>query len=358
MSPVIDTHTHFLPRPFLEEAKADPDGYQIDVVEKEDGYYLEPRFWSLARFIEYGPFRPEHYDWGTRIEHMDASGVDVQVLSCVQSLNYSWAPLDLALEVARIANDEMAKAIEQNPGRFQGIASVPTQDPVAAASELSRAVGELGLTGVQLLSNIDGRNPEDSGLDPLFAYAEAKRIPVFVHPYGDLNPDRLGRNFLVNLIGWPSEQALAMAGLIFDGVLDRFPRLRFHLGHGGGTFLFTLGRLRRGLKAIEGLHGLLQRDFDEYLDNVYVDALLHDERAIEYVIDVLGPDHVFFGTDWPFWMQDPLMLERIRAMPIDASTRERILGGNAELFYIRNSRRWAPGTVGARPERHVGRGEI
>lgn len=332
--PVIDTHTHFIPETFLRKAQADPDRYQVDVSERSDGYYLKTRFWSLSRFIEYGPFQREHYDWDTRVAAMDQVGIHSQVVSTVQSLNYAWAPAELALEVAQMANDEMARAAELHPGRFQGIASVPMQDAAIAVEEMRRASGELGLRGVQLLSNVDGTNLDDAGLEPLFAFLDEKALPIFIHPYGDLNAERFRKNFLVNIVGWPTELALAISGLLLDGLLDRHPGIRFHLGHGGGTFLFVLGRMRRALKAVEDLHGVLERDLDDYLSNIYVDTLLHDSGAIRYALEVLGPERVILGTDWPFWMQDPQMLERMRSIEgVDETTLERVLSVNALELY-------------------------
>ncbi len=334
MQEVIDTHTHFIPQTFLQKAQADPDRYQVDVTERSDGYYLKTRFWSLSRFIEYGPFRKEHYDWDARVGYMDQAGISCQVVSCVQSLNYAWAPPELAREVAQMANDEMARAAALYPGRFQGIASVPMQDAASAVEELKRATTELGLRGVQLLSNVNGTNLDDAGLEPLFDFVDENALPIFIHPYGDLNPERLRKKFLVNIVGWPTEQALAISGLILDGVLDRHPGIRFHLGHGGGTFLLVLGRMHRALSAVEDLHGVLERDVNDYLSHIYVDTLLHDSRAILYALDVLGPNHVIFGTDWPFWMQDPKMLDRMNSIEgIERGTLDRVLSGNAMKLY-------------------------
>jgi aminocarboxymuconate-semialdehyde decarboxylase len=334
MQEVIDTHTHFLPETFLRKAQADPDRYHVDVTERSDGYYLKTRFWSLSRFMEYGPFRKEHYDWDARVAYMDQAGISCQVVSTVQSLNYAWAPTELALEVAQIANDEMARAAALYPGRFQGIASVPMQDAATAVEEMKRATNELGLRGVQLLSNVNGTNLDDAELEPLFDYLDENALPIFIHPYGDLNPERFRKKFLVNIVGWPTELALAISGLILDGLLDRHPRIRFHLGHGGGTFLFVIGRMRRALNAVEDLHGVLEHDVEDYLSHIYVDTLLHDSRAIRYALEVLGPNRVILGTDWPFWMQDPKMLERMNSIEgVEKSTLDRVLNWNAVELY-------------------------
>lgn len=329
---IVDTHTHFMPFQFLERAGRDPDKYFVDVRKAEDGYYLKTRFWSLSKFMEYGPFQEMHYDWDTRVAYMDEYGITTQVLTTVQSLNYFWAEQELAAEVAALANDAMAEAIDAYPGRFSGLASVPIQHVDAAIGELQRAVKDLGLRGVQLLSNVNGESLDEERFRPFFQEVERLDVPVFIHPYGTLNEERLSRNFLVNVVGWPSEQAVAMGGLILSGVLDEFPGLRFHLAHGGGTFLFVVGRIAKGVQVMDDLQ--LQRDVREYLNQIWVDTILHDDAAIRYAIETVGPDHVMFGTDWPFWMQDLKMIERLQAIDgVDDETRKRIFGTNAQALY-------------------------
>lgn len=267
---------------------------------------------------------------------MDTQGIRSAVVSANQALNYGWAPLDVAIEVAQLINDDLAEGSRRYPERILGIASVPLQDPDAALTEATRAVEELGLRGIQVLSSIEGVNLVDAGLDSVFESAARHRVPLFVHPYGALNHERMTRHFLVNVVGFPSEQAMAAAGLVFEGVLDRYPDLRVLLGHGGGVFPYILGRIERGMRAFPDLMRA-SRPLRSYLSQIYVDTLIHDDRALAYLIETVGIEHVVLGTDWPYWMQDPDILPRVDRVLAAAGLEAAILSGNAERLFAKPS---------------------
>jgi aminocarboxymuconate-semialdehyde decarboxylase len=336
---IIDVHTHHMPRSFLERALSDPARFQANVTKHGDeNYQMRPDFWSTATFAESYHFEPIHYDWALRVASMDQMGIDKQIVSIGQSLNYSWAEVDVALEVARLGNDELAAGMKEFPERLFGIAAIPLQDPVAAGEELTRAVKDLGLKGVQLLSNIEGRNLDEAGLDLLYGHIEDLGVPIFIHPYGALNHQRMTPHFLANVVGFPAEQAMAGASLIFGGVLDRYPGLRIFLGHGGGAFPYLLGRIERGTVAMPALMNC-KEPVRDYLDSFFVDTLIHDDEAMTYILKTLGADHVMLGTDWPYWMQDPHAIERVErvtsALGLDAAA---VFGNNAvRLFDLADS---------------------
>lgn len=308
---IVDTHTHHMPKVFLDRAIAEPDRYHAHVVDKGGGVYeMRPEFWTSARFTSVYRFEPLFYDWGARVRHMDEQGIDAAVVSIGQATNYAWAPPDLAREVARFSNDDLARGSEEFPGRIYGLAQVPLQDPAGAVIEVTRAVEELGLKGVQLLSSIEGRNLDQVGFDPLFERIEELGIPIFLHPYGVLNDERMSPYYLANVVGFPAEQAMAAASLIFGGVFDRYPGLRVLLAHGGGAFPYVLGRIERGKEVLPDQMAT-DRPVRDYLDRFYVDTLIHDDAALGYLLDAVGPDRVVLGTDWPYWMMDPDMFARL-----------------------------------------------
>jgi aminocarboxymuconate-semialdehyde decarboxylase len=263
---------------------------------------------------------------------MDSQGIRSAIVSANQALNYAWAPLDVAIEVVQMINDDLAEGSSRYPDRITGIASVPLQDAHAAVIEATRAIEELGLRGIQVLSSIEGINLVDSGLESLFEYVARHQVPLFVHPYGALNHDRMTRHFLVNVIGFPSEQAMAAAGLVFEGVLDRHPDLRVFLGHGGGVFPYVLGRIERGMKAFPELMRA-DRPLRSYLDHFYFDTLVHDDRALAYLIETVGIERVVLGTDWPYWMQDPDVLSRVDRVLTAAGLDSGVLGDNADRLF-------------------------
>ncbi|MGH8872644.1 MAG: amidohydrolase family protein [Acidimicrobiia bacterium] len=329
----IDTHTHHMPRPYITQVMEDPDRFKAVVQEEsKDVFDLRPSFWSSARFASSYRLDPTYYDWAARIAHMDAQGIRLSVVSANQALNYGWAPLDVAIEVARIINDDLAEGSRRYPNRIVGVASVPLQDAESAIAEARRAVDDLGLRGIQVLSSIEGVNLVDAGLDALFECVAGLGVPLFVHPYGALNHDRMTRHFLVNVIGFPAEQAMVAAGLVFEGVLDRYPDLRVFLGHGGGVFPYVLGRIERGMRAFPDLMHA-RRPLRSYLTQFYVDTLVHDDTALAYLIETVGIEQVVVGTDWPYWMQDPDMLDRVGRVLAASGVEPNVLSQNAERLF-------------------------
>ncbi|MPZ52442.1 MAG: amidohydrolase family protein [Acidimicrobiia bacterium] len=307
----VDTHTHHVPLSYIARVSEDPKRFEATVAQtSSDTYEMVPSFWSSARFASRYRFAPPYYDWQARVDHMDSTGIRAAVVSANQALNYAWAPLEVAVEVAQLVNDDLAEGAKRFPGRIHGIASVPLQDPDAAVREATRAIDELGLRGIQVLSSIEGANLANAGLEKLFECVAGLEVPLFIHPYGALNHERMTPHFLVNVIGFPTEQAMAAAGLIFEGVLDRYTNLKVFLGHGGGSFPYLLGRIERGMQAFPDLMST-QRPFRDYLDQIFVDTLVHDDAALKYLIETLGIERVMFGTDWPYWMQDTDVLERV-----------------------------------------------
>lgn len=198
-------------------------------------------------------------------------------------------------------------------------------------------VRQMDQRGIQaeVLSGVQSFNYywADPSLDSFCQRLQDLGVPIFVHPYGSLNQERLEWHLLVNVVGFPTEQAVAAWSVILGGVLDRFPRQRFCFGHGGGALLFVKGRVERGYDASAALRAGLRRRPSEYLDSVYVDTLIHDDRALRYIVETIRVDHLMFGTDsgWP--MEDPDMIPRRRLEGVDEAGRERILGTNVVGVY-------------------------
>ena len=188
--------------------------------------------------------KAEFSDLDLRLSIMDSQGVDMQALSPAGTYFFYWMAAEQSLEYAQWLNDRLAEAVAKHPKRLVALGSVPMQDPVKAVLEMERAVTKLGLRGVEVASNINGRYFDDPGFMPFWEAAQALDALIFVHPNQVVGADRMRDYNLANLIGNPTDTSLAFAKLIFGGVLERFPRLKFLLAHAGGFLPYTWGTTR------------------------------------------------------------------------------------------------------------------
>ena len=238
-------------------------------------------------------------DLPVRLRDMDAQGVDLQLLSVPPWL------CDQGPVAATRLNQGIAEAVAAHPSRFMGLATVALEEPASAAAELERTVKELGFKGVEIMSNINGENLHERKFGVFYRKLEELDVPIFIHPHNVLGrEDRLRPFYLSNFLGNPTDTAVAAACLIFGGVLKEFPSLKFILAHGGGSCPFLIGRWDHGWNVrVEGLR-IIDQPPSEYFKLLYFDALLHSQPALEYLVGVVGADHVLLGSDYPFAMAE------------------------------------------------------
>lgn len=327
---VIDYHTHFVPPDCLDfevvTAQGSVHGWKVDTATGEMRVEGRMRRLGAAGDQPWGD-APDNPLWSLerRLEDMDRTGIDVQALSVPPYMSLHEVAADDAWRMSRRANVGMAAAIAGHP-RFVGFATVPIQDPPVAARELVYAVEKLGLGGVQLLSQVKGTGLDDPRLAIFWKTVEELDVPVFIHPANSLDP-LTKRYYLVNLIGNPTETAQATAHLIFGGVIDRFPGIRFVLAHAGGTTPWLLGRWRHGIDVIPEL-GILRGPLSDYLRSFWFDTVVHDPAAVEHMVHSLGLQ-VVVGTDYPFDMGDLDPLATLNAAAgLDESRRAGIAATN------------------------------
>jgi aminocarboxymuconate-semialdehyde decarboxylase len=203
------------------------------------------------------------------------------------------------------------------------------QDPERAVAELRRAMGQLGLRGAQIGSHVEGRNLDDPALEPLWAAADELGAFILVHPQKIAGGDRLKSFYLKNLIGNPLDTTIAAASLVFGGVLERHPNLKFCFAHGGGFMPYQVGRMNHGWSVRpEGKVNLKHKPEDS-IRRLYFDCILHSEPALRYLVETFGADHVLLGSDYPFDMGMLDCVSQVRALGVPAQDRDTILGAAA-----------------------------
>lgn len=274
------------------------------------------------------PVLREYLDADARLAAMNAVGVDIHVLSPVQFLYHYWLPTDVAVHLTRVVNDGIADMVRAHPRRFAGMATLPLQDPDASLRELNRVHG-LGFGAVEIGTHIAGQTLDAPGLDAVWARAEALGTVVFVHPYAPLVREWLGRYYLRNLLGNPFETAMAASHLIFGGVLERFPKLRFCLAHGGGALPAVIGRLGRGWEITPECRANGATRPGHYLTRFWYDTITYDVGILETLVSKVGAERVLLGSDYPFDIADPDPVATVGALPLDRDAKRAILGENA-----------------------------
>src|SRR3954451_9175751 len=266
-----------------------------------------------------------------RFAAMDDMGVDIQVVSPAPPQIFYNLPLEVGVQAARALNDGIAEYVGKHKDRLLGLGGVPMQDGNEAAKELERAVKQLGFKGVEILTNVNGKELSDPTFAPFWKKAEELDALVLIHPNGFTHADRLTRFYFNNVIGNPFETTIALHYLIFDGVFERHPKLRVFAVHGGGYLGAYSGRIDHAWGARSDAHSSLPKPPTHYLKkNVYFDAVVFTPIQLEALVKTFGADRVVLGTDYPFDMADFDPIEHVVSTGFDASTTAAIAGGNAK----------------------------
>lgn len=322
----VDIHTHMLPRdiPSLK----DKYGYGGFIT-------LEHQPNCNARMVgDDGKFFREVesncFDASVRIREMDATDVDVQVVSTVPVMFSYWTKPADGLDLAQFINDDIAEVVRCNPRRFVGLGNVPLQDPDLAVFELERCMKELNFAGVQIGSHVNDWNLSDPALFPFFEAASELGAAIFVHPWDMMGKENMQKYWLPWLVGMPAEVSLAICSMIFGGIFERLPNLRVAFAHGGGAFPITVGRVEHGFISRPDLCAIDNNvNPREYLGRFFVDSLVHDENALRYIIELFGENRVALGSDYPFPLGETYPGALIEAFGAAGDLRERLLWINA-----------------------------
>jgi aminocarboxymuconate-semialdehyde decarboxylase len=267
-----------------------------------------------------------------RLKDMDRMGIDVQAVSPAPHQTYYWTDPGMGQELARAVNERLAEIGAQHPERFVPMGTVPLQDASLAVSELEHCVKTLGMRGVEINPSVRGMDLTDAklNLEAFFAKAEELGIVVFMHPIGFTHGERLSNHYFNNVIGNPLETTVAASHLIFDGVLERHPKLKIVLPHAGGFLAHYWARMDHAWRARPDCRGRIKRKPSSYLERFHFDTITFDHGMLAHLIARFGADHVLLGTDYPYDMgdEDPLALIGA-AEGVDQAQIDLIAGGNA-----------------------------
>ncbi len=297
----LDIHAHILPEtwPDLKQKFGYGGFIYLDhfapgraKMMRDDGFFF--------REIKENCWSPEAI-----LKEMDEYNVDVMTLCTVPVLFNYWAQPRHTLEWSRFLNDHIAAIQKKYPRRFISLGTVPMQDPRLAIEEMTRCVKELKLPGLEIGSNILGKNLDEEEFFPFYEAAEDLGCCLLVHPWEMMGRDLMRKYWLPWLVGMPAETSRAICSMMFGGVFDRFPKLRVLFAHGGGSWPHTLGRIAHGYNCRPDLVNLNDvKNPREYAGKFWVDGITHDQDALRYTIGVVGTERIAYGTDYPFPLGD------------------------------------------------------
>ncbi len=294
---VIDVHTHMFTHQWLKLLQEKSGIYNVQT--RPDGQREIFRGNTPVVLPQKG-----HFDWELRIQHMDQAKIDISVVS-LTCPNVYWGGEEISVQAAREANDNVADAQSRYPDRIRWFASLPWEYPQRALEELERSCAK-GAVGVMVLANVAGKSLTDPMFAPIWKAIDDRKLPVLVHPTDPPGVDAMDMTKfdLSWSVGFMFDTTLAITRMIFEGFFDQYPNLKIIASHGGGTLPYLVGRFEKGDEVELPQRRQMKRKPTDYLRHIYYDSITYDLRPLQYLISVVGHEHVMFGTDWPHWVHD------------------------------------------------------
>jgi aminocarboxymuconate-semialdehyde decarboxylase len=318
---MIDFHNHYFPPGFVDAIRKGPSNFTVTFDDAGNPVLHSPG--------DYNVLVPGHRDLAHRLRDLDAVGVDMQVLTLTAPGTSIEEPAR-AVELARIANEGLAEAVELHPERFSALAHLPMNDPAAAVRELDHALTVLGLPGAMVYGNASGVPLADPRFEPLWERANDAGAVIYIHPTYPLGVEAMTDYMLMPLVGFMMDTTLAAAHLVFAGVPERWPRIRWVLCHTGGTIPFLAERLDRGYEAFRRCRDHITKPPSEYLKRFWYDTVNFDPACLALATAFAGPDRILAGSDYPHMIGSlEKMKTVIAAQDFDADARAAVDGGNA-----------------------------
>lgn len=318
---IIDFHNHYYPPAYLDALRGGGSVVKVDLDAQGNPRLHYPGDYNVAV--------RGHRDIDFREEELARFGVDVQVISLTTPGTHVESPANAA-KLAALVNDAFAGVVARKKGKFVALATLPLNDPAASVKEFKRACGQLGFRGAMLFSNINGVELADERFWPLYEAANESGAILHIHPTAPVGVEAMQEYWLMPLVGFLFDTTLAAEKLVFSGVAERFPRIRWVLSHLGGAIPYIAERADRGFRAFKECRAKIQRPPSEYLKQFYYDTVNFDPLALKLAIDFAGAEHILAGSDYPHQIGSiPEMLQSLKNVPISEAERAKILGGNA-----------------------------
>ncbi|HXC79564.1 MAG TPA: amidohydrolase family protein [Candidatus Acidoferrum sp.] len=321
---VIDAHTHYLPPSLINALR---DRREI------------PRLITRGtrEFVEYGPgpgsaypLDPDVTDIDLKIQLMDEWGIDLSILS-VNIPGVDWAEPGEAPDLARAVNSELMAVVKRHPGRFAALSVLPLQMPETAAQMLSENVAA-GMKGAMIYSNVAGGHLDHPALHPFFAAAADLDVPVLIHPAYPLSASTFAVHAMIPVVAFLFDTTTAALRLIFDGLYERHPNFKLILSHAGSVIPYIVGRIDYASALFPNGAGELTVAPSVAIKNMYVDTVCAWPLGLQLAIDYLGPQHILFGTDHPYW-QPNAGFEALDAVSPSPELRTAILRSNSDRIF-------------------------
>jgi aminocarboxymuconate-semialdehyde decarboxylase len=318
---IIDFHNHYYPPAYLDAIERGPSSVRVTRDAEGNPILHYPGDYNVAV--------RGHRDIDYREQVLREAGVDTQVITLTTPGTHIEAPA-AAVRLAKLVNEAFARVVADKNGRFVALATLPLNDPEASVFELRRAVEQLHFRGAMLFSNVNGMPLYDKRLWSLYEVANELEAVLYIHPTNPVGVEAMMDYWLMPLVGFLFDTTLAAAGLIYSGVAERFPNIRWVLGHLGGAIPYLAERLDRGYHAFPECRQHIAQPPSTYLKRFFYDTVNFDPRAIELAISFAGIGQILAGSDYPHQIGSiEKMLHSIRELRISPEDQQKILGDNS-----------------------------
>jgi aminocarboxymuconate-semialdehyde decarboxylase len=322
MSVKFDLHTHYYTQEYFERIRDLPSEFSF--AQSPTGQTI-----ITLRGARFFGVTPAMTDVAKRLEDMDRVGIDVEVVS-LSTPNVFFTSAEHQSVVARMINDAYADLIATHPKRFKGFASIPMDAPDSALKELHRAIYELKLNGVVLLSNIGGNALTTPEYRPFFAEANRMKLCIFLHPMLPPNSEPFREYVLGPIIGFPFDTSLAVARMCYAGMFEEFPDIRWIIGHLGGAVPYLMERMDNGFRDFAECREKIDKLPSVYLKRLYYDTVSFSPHTLKMVRDMVGADHMVMGSDYPHLLGSiDRAVTSIEGLEISDQEKEQIFSTNA-----------------------------